>query len=272
MFSHQDSITKRRQEVAEVLHKSGDEEQDHGQNESVLHEDDEEPDVKQGVDHSDDEGNSRRKGMKGGRRTVILTSRTRESESKDDDMGEINEKGNEKVEKEKSRKREVVLVEDENEMEMKRDEREVEDERVDLKVEVEVKNERDVEMSDVNETKMKSDVNEEEKSEIEASEVEEKNGELGKVQEEQGTQQDVTGDVGGCREHEGISTNNFTESTAGETNDERSSSTNEVAMTNVAAPEANVQNTEDYPDDGEKNESESKMLVDPVQENDENDD
>ena len=272
-----DAIKKRRQEIDEVLHKPEDEDEREPGNDSVLHGDDREPDGKQEVEHSDDEGNSR-KGrreviLKGGRRKVVLTSRRRQSESRDDEMGETNEEGsvrNEEVEEGEGN----VEGSKGSEVEKKSEEKEVEEEKVHINVETEEmpeEKEGDVEMSEVSDRKMRSEENK-----VEGTEVDEKKVEAQEMLEEQRTQEEVTGGVGVNGESEGTGEGEPTKdvensaATAEKTEDLPTGSGNEVNSMDPVVPVANIQETKNQPgDDAEQNETESKMQVDPVQDNDE---
>ncbi|CAB4018074.1 Hypothetical predicted protein [Paramuricea clavata] len=268
----EDAIRKRRHEISEILNKPEDDARDEDErepgNDSMVHGDDREPDVKQGVDHSDDEGNSKSRRevvFKGGRRKVILTSKRRRSESKDDEIGETNEEGNSRKVKDDEG---TVEGNEGNEMEMKSEE--VREEKVDRKVEAEEKQEEregGVEMSEVNETKVKD-----EEKEVEGKEMEETKVETQEMPEEQRIQEEVTGGIGVNMESEGEPTKDGDNSavTAEEAEDAPAGSEKVVKSMDSVEQTADVQETKNQPKDGgEENETESKMQVDPGQDNDE---
>ena len=259
--------------MSDILHKPEDDALDADQqepgNDSVIHEDNEEADLKQGVEHSDDEGNSKRRRVKERRRKVILTSRRRESESKDDEIRKTNEE-------EKSRNDKVEVGEDleeseGNEVDMKREEKEVEVRKVDSSLEVEempeeVK-ERDVEMSEVNEGKTAS-----EESEVKDKEMEEKKVEVQEIPEERKIQEEVTQSIGVDREPEGqpaIGGDNFENATPTNEVQDLPPNSNDKEATDVVPQTADVQTGEiQLKNDGEQNKPESNMEVDPGQHED----
>ena len=270
-----DAIKKRRHEISEILYKPADDARDEDErepgNDSMVHGDDREPDVQQGVDHSDDEGNSKSRRevvFKGGRRKVILTSKRRRSESKDDEIRETNEEGNSRKAGKVKDDEGNVEGNEGNEMEMKSEE--VGEEKVDRKVETEEKQEEregDVEMSEVNERKVKD-----EEKEVEGKEMEETKVETQEMPEDQRTQEEVTGGIGVNRESEGEPTKDGDNSavTAEEVEDAPAGSEKVVKSMDLVEQTADVQETKNQPKEGgEENETESKMQVDPGQENDE---
>ena len=226
-------------------------------NDSVIHGDDEEPDVKQGVD---DERNSKRGRreviLKGTRRRVVLTSR-RESEGRDDEMEETNEEGNlgnEEVEDgegnlERSKGDEMIVNREEGEVE--------EEDRKAKTQEVLEERERGVE---VNDTEMRSGEKEMKDNEMETPEI----------SQDQRSKEDVTEDVGIDREAEPTKDGGNSESavTAEETGDLPKHNDTEVKNMDQGVPAAE-QKIENQPDDDKQTEIDSNMQVDPVQDNNE---
>lgn len=180
-FLSLDEITKRRQEVAEILRKPEDYRQDNDAddepvNESMVYEDDQEANFKEVVKHSEDMGNNRRRVVR--RRQVVLTSKTKESKSKDDEMEEMNDVENSKNEEFKNAVREENLVESgETGVQMRNVKVKVEDEDVGKSMQNEGK-EVAVKHSELSERK-----DEDNKSRVEAEKIEEEEMEVDKVEE-----------------------------------------------------------------------------------------
>ena len=256
-FLYLDEIKKRRQEISEVLNKPEDaRDDDEGEpgNDSVIHGDDEEPDVKQGVDDERNSERGRREViLKGTRRRVVLTSR-RESEGRDDEMEETNEEGNlgnEGVEDgegnlERSKGDEMIV---------NREEGEVEEEGRKAKTQEEM--ERDVE---VNDTEMKSGGKEMKDNEMETPEI----------SQDQSSKEDVTEDVGINREGEPTKDGGNSESavTAEEAGNLPKHNDTEVKNMDQGEPAAE-EKIKNHPDDDKQTEIDSNMQVDSVQDNNE---
>jgi hypothetical protein len=197
-----------------------------------------------------------------------LTSKRRSSESKDDETGETNEEGNSRKAGKVKDDEGTAEGNEGNEMEMKSGE--VGEEKIDRKVETEEKQEEregDVEMSEVNERKVKD-----EEKEVEGKEMEETKVETQEMPEDQRTQEEVTGGIGVNRESEGEPTKDGDNSavTAEEVEDAPAGSEKVVKSMDLVEQTAAVQETKNQPKEGgEENETESKMQVDPGQDNDE---
>ena len=199
--------------------------------------------------------------VKGGRREVILSSKRRESESKDDEMGETNEEGdlgNEEVEGEggsfegsRGRKGKIEI-----------EEREVEEEKVAIKVETEeMSEEREMDM-EVSDRKVNSGENE-----VEDREMGETNVETPEIPQDEGNQEDVTGGVGINRERGGDSTKEEGNPEGAVTAEETKVPTDsEVKSTEPVQPMADTQEIEKNPEyENKQSETDSNMQVDPVQ-------
>lgn len=276
-FCDIDAIKKRRQEIEEVLRKPGREDRDEPHDdyeeepghESMAHQ---EPDIKQEVERSDDEGNTRKKRMKRGRREVILTSVGRDKSRKnEDEFGEDNEEVELPDEKMRSEERDRNLeVSERNEGRMKSEEKEVE-ERVETKEETdklseEKEREGDVEMSEVNEVKEESEekqVEEQDDTKVEKDKMSE--------EKEQGTKEgEVTGNIEVNRDPEGEPTKDGDSSELSATTalEDTAPPTSGEKMTDVSVEVVDTQKSQNNPEDDEKqDESASKVDVDPKQDN-----
>ena len=276
LFVGVDAIKKRRQEVSEVLHKPEDDarvdDQREAGDDSLMHEDNEEADLKQGVEHSDDEGSGRKRVVKERRRRVILTSRRNESESKDDEIRKTNEE--EKSQKDKVEVDEDLERNEGNEVDVKVEEKEVEVRKVDSNIEVEempdeVK-ERNVVMSEVNEEKITG-----EESEVKEKEVEEEEAKVQEISEERNIQEEVTQSVVVDRDREGqpaMDGDNSESTTAANKVQDLPPSSNEKEIKEIddgTAQTADVHKAENQPEnDSEQSKTESNMEVDPGQNDD----
>lgn len=243
-YFHVDEIEKRRQEIAEVLHQPADGEPG---DESVVHVDNQ--DSRQGVEHSDDE---RKRRVKGGHREVILTSKSKESI--DDEVGETNDGNLGDGEVETSKDLELEREEKEgSDLEIKSEGKEKEDEKVDRKMdanEIVVEKEQggDVEMNETSETEI-SEGKKVDESNMEEMKVERQETPEGK---EQGISEGISGNGELNRDTEGeLSTNKDNpEMDVVET-------TGDTGIPSNTQPE-NAQ---------QQNESQTKMQVDPEQDN-----
>lgn len=238
--------------------------------ESMAHE---EPDKKQEVEHSDDEGNTRKKGVKRGRREVILTGvgrdKSRKNEDKFEEEMEEVELGDEKVRSEERDRN--VEVSERNEGRMKSEEKE-EEEQVETKEESEKlpeekEREGDVEMSEVNEVREESEekqVEEKDDTKVETEKMPEEK-ELGTNEEE------VSEDIGVNRDPKGESAKDGDSSelpATTATEDTTLPTSGAEKITDVSVEVADTQKSQNNPeDDVEQNESESKVHVDPEQNN-----
>ncbi|XP_028409591.1 pinin-like [Dendronephthya gigantea] len=231
----EDEIKKRRQEISEVLHQPAD-----GEPESVVHVDNQGPDTRQEVEHSDDEGRRR---VKGRQREVILTRKSREGI--DDEIEDTNERKVGEEEVEASKDLDAGREEKEgSDVEIKIEVKEVEDEKVDEKMDSnEIMEEKeqggDVEMNETYETDIS-----------EAKKVDEMNMEERKVERQEtseGKEQAISGDG---------ELNRGTEGEPSKNEDNPQTAVIETEDTGIPfniQPEIAVQ----------QNESESKMQVDP---------
>lgn len=251
--------------------------------ESMAHE---EPDVKQEVEHSDDQGNTRKKGVKRGRREVILTgSREGKSRKNENDFGEDMQEvelGDEKVRLEEGDRN--VEVSERHEGRTKSEEKEVEEE-VETKEETEKlpeekEREGDVEMSEVNEVKEGSEekqVEEKDDTKVETEKVEEKDDtkvEAEKMPEEKelgSKDEEVAGDMRVNRDPKGEPTKDGDSSellATTATEDTTLPTSGAEKITDVSVEVADTQKSQNNPeDDVEQNESESQVHVDPERDN-----